>query len=171
MKKLFTIITLLALALPAFAQFVPGPRVQSALSIPSGGYVLSSVTEDAGTNVANAIPFRINGASPILLFLSWGCTNATTGVSNTVFNFQISPDGVNWIGPGGKWLDGVVADKFPRLNLIQPAGGQTVVTNFTGTTDLSSFNWIKLYSVSNINIGAADNTIYLTNIAFIQGTK
>src|SRR3972149_4123384 len=162
MKRLLTLLAVIALASPAFAQFVPGPRVQSAMSIPSGGYILSSVTEDAGTNIASPVPFRIQGSSPILWFLSWGCTNATTGVSNTVFKFQLSPDGVNWFGSGGTWLEGVVADRFPRLNLVQPAGGQTCFTNLTGTTDLSSYNWIRLHSVSNINIGAADNTIYLT---------
>lgn len=171
MKKILAIITLAALALPAFAQFVPGPRLGAPFSIPSGGYILSSVTEDVGTNIASPVNFRINGRSPIYFYLDWGCTNATTGVSNTIFNFQLSLDGSKWIGMGGTWLDGAVADKFPRLNLLQPAGGAQYITNLTGTVDPSCWNWIRLHSVSNINVGAASNSIYITNAYFIQGNQ
>jgi len=175
MKKLFTILILAALAMPAFGQFVSGPRVYPLLSIPAGGYILDS--HQAVSNVAGAIPFRIKGNQPLVLGLSMGGTNATY-ISNIYFGFQLSLDGSHWMGPlpaQVEWCDGLVENKFP-MTMIPIAGLQQglTMTNITGTVNLASYNWIRLYSISNCNKGIAEasafsNTMYITNLWMAQG--
>ena len=180
MKKLFTIITLLALALPAFAQFIAGPHVGPALACPSGGFAIHDRVEGSNvTTLGYAPSFSVVSANPIYMYLDWGSA-AATAVSNVTFFFQYSADGTKWSGPAAvdrvatmatltnagpgigkqQWIR--VADDFsdsvhPMLNTVK----------FTNMTPIRYF---RLYNISNhvINDGAVSNTLFFTNFWFIQ---
>jgi hypothetical protein len=181
MKKLVTILALAALALPAFGQFVAGPNVGPALATTSGGFKIYDRLEGSNvTTLSYAPSFALNGDGPVSLYLDWGATNGTTGVSNLWFYFQYSADGTKWMGPAAisgnspalaQGVLGPGAGKQTYWPLITSPGshggvnGQGVII-----TNLANIRYIRLYNVSNhvVDTGPDSNVFYLTNVWFIQ---
>lgn len=159
-KPILTALFAMLVVFTSSAQFASGPRIGNVATIPSGGYVMDS-HHLAGTNLASPSPFALTG-NELKFYIDWGATNATTGVSNMVFNFQISAD-------GSKWLDGD-APGAPTLSftLLGPGAGGQTYTNLLTAATVSGFRFIRLHSITNDHIGAASNTFYITNAWFSQ---
>ena len=159
-------ISTFVLAAVAVAQFVAGPRRGAPMVIPSGGWIKDS--HHVNTNVASPMPFRLSGNAPLYLYLDWGATNATDGVSNMNFNFQFSIDGTKWFGPAvGTWTE----VDFTLDDVLGPGGGSQFITNLWDDTALTAYNFVRLHSISNSTgeLGIDTNTWYITNMYFIQG--
>ena len=177
MKKLFAIITLVALAFPAFAQFIAGPHVAPALACPSAGFAIYDRVEGSNvTTLGYAPSFSLVGDNPLYMYLDWGSA-AATAVSNVTFFFQYSADGTKWFGPAA--VDAMssmatLTNAGPgvgKKQYIRCANDMTVPhPNSILFTNLTPIRYFRLYNISNhvINDGAVSNTLFFTNFWFIQ---
>lgn len=150
MKTLITFLAVLALAVSALAQFVPGPAPQSVLSISTAFLIPGSSTTNIPASLA--YPFR-GGRDGVAIYVRIGATNAASTTNATIVFETLA-------GP-----DPQVVDNTPStFTVSSPQSGTTgydYLTNIPASTaNILNAPQFRIRSIQNTNLAS----IWVTNI-------
>ena len=149
MKKLFSTLIVAIAAFPLFAQFVPGPQQQSALTTTTA-FLLPGVTT---TNIPSTLApvFRV-GPNGVGIALYVSATNSASTTNATVILEPVAFDGTTVRAIGNQ----TYTFSFPQNG----TSGYLFYTNLPNTTaNLLNIPGLRVKSIQNTNL----SSIWISN--------